>query len=142
MEVVVVTNDQQREDALKVRKIVFVEEQNVPPDEEIDEFENVATHFVCYNDNHEPIGAGRFRQLDDIGKIERICVLPSYRKNGVGKLIMNAIINYAKEKGFNKVKLNSQTHAIPFYEKLGFTIASDEYMEAGIPHRTMIKTLT
>lgn len=137
MEVKIVRNEKQLEDALKIRRIVFVEEQNVPVEEEIDQYEDESTHFVLYSEKKEPIGAGRFRDVNGVGKIERICVLPTYRNRGVGKLIMEKIIEFAKENNFSKVKLNSQTHAIPFYEKLGFKVISDEFMDAGIPHKTM-----
>jgi predicted GNAT family N-acyltransferase len=90
-----------------------------------------------YNDENEPIGAGRYREVEDYGKIERICILANYRKNGSGKQLMDEIIRYAKETGAKKVKLNAQTHALPFYEKLGFTVTSDEFLDAGIPHKAM-----
>ncbi|MFC4184231.1 GNAT family N-acetyltransferase [Saccharococcus thermophilus] len=127
-------------DALLVRRIVFIEEQQVSEEEEIDEFEQEATHFVLYDDG-KPIGAGRFRIVDHgLGKIERICVLPQYRGRGAGKLIMEAIERFAKQQGVSKLKLNAQTHAESFYEKLGYKTVSDVFMEAGIPHVTMVKT--
>lgn len=127
-------------DALAVRKAVFIEEQHVPEEEEVDQFENEATHFVLY-DNELPIGAGRFRTIDGIGKIERICVLQAHRSRGIGRIIMEAIEQYAKENGVSKAKLNAQTHAQPFYEKLGYMTVSDVFMDAGIPHVTMVKNL-
>ena len=141
MEIVIANDQKTLEDAFHIRNIVFVEEQKVPPEEEIDQFEEESIHFVVYNDSGEPIGAGRFRDLEGIGKIERICVLSNYRKYGIGKKLMESIIQYAKEHGYEKVKLNSQTHAIPFYEKLGFSVISEEFLDAGIPHRTMEKSL-
>ena len=127
-------------DALSVRRTVFIEEQHVPEEEEVDQFENEATHFVLY-DNEQPIGAGRFRTIDGVGKIERICVLSTYRNRGIGRIIMEAIEQYAKENGVLKAKLNAQTHAQPFYEKLGYETVSDVFMDAGIPHVTMVKNL-
>lgn len=128
-------------DALTVRKTVFVEEQHVPEEEEIDEFEQEATHFVLY-DGDNPVGAGRFRMLDNhMGKIERICILPDYRNRGAGRLIMESIEQFAKENGISKIKLNAQTHAEPFYQKLGYETVSEVFMDAGIPHVAMIKQL-
>ncbi|BDG48349.1 MULTISPECIES: GNAT family N-acetyltransferase [Parageobacillus] len=128
-------------DALLVRRIVFIEEQHVPEEEEIDEFEQEATHFVLY-DGEKPVGAGRLRTIDDgVGKIERICVLPQYRGRGAGKQLMEMIEMFAKEQGIRKVKLNAQTHAEPFYQKLGYHTVSDVFMDAGIPHVTMVKSL-
>ncbi len=141
MEIVIAKDKKTLEDAFKVRKVVFVDEQKVPPEEEIDQYEDESVHFVVYNDNDEPIGAGRLRNVNGYGKIERICVLLDYRNTGIGKLLMEKIMQYAKDKGYEKVKLNSQSHAIPFYEKLGFFITSEEFFEAGIPHRTMEKML-
>jgi predicted GNAT family N-acyltransferase len=134
----VVTTQQELEEAFSIRRTVFVEEQKVPMEEEIDQFENDCTHFVLY-DNKKPVGAGRFRYLDGYGKVERICILPENRQNGSGKTIMNAIEKHAKEQGISKLKLNAQTQAIPFYERLGYEAVSEVFLDAGIPHKTMIK---
>lgn len=138
MNVEIVTTKEQLQDAFKVRRQVFVEEQQVPEEEEIDQYDNECTHFVLY-DQEMPIGAGRFRNLDGIGKVERICVLSSSRGTGAGILIMDKIEQYAKQHNYSALKLNAQTQAIPFYDKLGYEIISDEFMDAGIPHRTMKK---
>ncbi|ADI27631.1 MULTISPECIES: GNAT family N-acetyltransferase [Geobacillus] len=129
------------EDALRVRRLVFIEEQNVPEDEEIDAFEDDSFHLVLY-DGQTPVGAGRLRFIDEgVGKIERICVLPSYRGRGAGRMVMEAIEQLAKTKGAKTAKLNAQTHAEPFYKKLGYTTVSGVFMDAGIPHVTMVKSL-
>jgi predicted GNAT family N-acyltransferase len=140
MKVVFGNSEKLWNDAVSVRRAVFVEEQHVPEEEEIDEFENEATHFVLY-DGERAVGAGRFRTIDGIGKIERICVLPHYRSRGAGRLIMESIEQFAKEKGITKAKLNAQTHAEHFYQKLGYQTVSDIFMDAGIPHVTMVKQL-
>jgi predicted GNAT family N-acyltransferase len=140
MKVVFGNSEKLWNDAVSVRRAVFVEEQHVPKEEEIDEFENEATHFVLY-DGERAVGAGRFRTIDGIGKIERICVLPDYRNRGAGRLIMENIEQFARENGIAKTKLNAQTHAERFYEKLGYKTVSDIFMDAGIPHVTMIKQL-
>jgi predicted GNAT family N-acyltransferase len=140
MKVVFGNNEMLWNDAVTVRRKVFVEEQQVPEEEEIDQFESESTHFVLY-DEGLPVGAGRFRTIDGIGKIERICVLPHYRSRGAGRLIMESIEQFAKEKGIAKAKLNAQTHAEQFYQKLGYETVSDIFMDAGIPHVTMVKAL-
>jgi len=137
----IVNNQQQLQDAFSVRKTVFVHEQNVPEVEEIDQYDDSAIHFVLYNEGKTPVGAGRFRIVDGVGKVERICVLKVERNSGAGKIIMNAIEEYAREQKISVVKLNAQTHAIPFYRKLNYDIISDEFLDAGIPHRTMKKHL-
>ncbi|HLU21151.1 MAG TPA: GNAT family N-acetyltransferase [Bacillaceae bacterium] len=142
MNVIKVNNDEQLQDAFAIRKKVFVEEQQVPIELEIDEYEQEATHFVVYEEDNSPVGAGRFRVLDHSGKVERICVLPTYRGTGAGKRMMNAIEDYAKSLKLQSLKLNAQITAIPFYEKLGYDVISEEFMDAGIPHKTMKKTIT
>ncbi|WP_077617358.1 GNAT family N-acetyltransferase [Bacillus sinesaloumensis] len=138
MEPRIVTNNKEKDDAFTIRKVVFVDEQNVPLEEEIDQFEDESTHIVLY-DNNEPVGAGRFRVLDGYGKVERICVLASHRKKGAGNVIMHKMEDIAKERGISKLKLNAQTQAENFYKKLGYETVSGIFMDAGIPHVTMIK---
>jgi predicted GNAT family N-acyltransferase len=139
LNVKVVTNDNEFADALKVRRLVFIDEQQVPEEEEIDQYEPECTHVVMYDDNQQPIAAGRLRNVDGIGKMERICVLSSHRNLGLGKHVMDHLEKLAKEKGFKKLKLNAQTHAEGFYDKLGYQTISDVFMDAGIPHVTMVK---
>jgi predicted GNAT family N-acyltransferase len=136
----VVATEKELNDAFSIRRTVFIHEQNVPEELEIDEYEDDATHFVLY-DLDKPIGAGRFRVLDGIGKVERICVLPEVRGTGAGKEVMIGIEQFAKKQKILSLKLNAQTQAIPFYERLGYEIVSAEFMDAGIPHKTMKKTL-
>lgn len=138
MEFIHVTNEKEWEDCLSIRKIVFIEEQQVPVEEEIDEFEKEADHFVLYHEDN-PVGAGRFRQFNEYGKVERICVLKETRGTGAGKQIMEGIERFALAKGITILKLNAQTHAISFYEKLGYKVISEEFLDAGIPHKTMKK---
>ncbi|WP_264736932.1 GNAT family N-acetyltransferase [Cytobacillus firmus] len=140
MEVRIVSSEQELHDAFSVRKQVFINEQNVPEEEEIDQFEDEAVHFVLYN-NGMPAGAGRFRTVDGNGKVERICVLKENRQSGSGKALMDKIEEHAKKQGLPALKLNAQTQAIPFYEKLGYQVISEEFMDAGIPHRTMKKSI-
>ncbi|MFC0271896.1 GNAT family N-acetyltransferase [Metabacillus herbersteinensis] len=140
MEVLIVTTDEQLEDAYTVRRLVFVAEQQVPEEEEIDQYEQEADHIVLYDDK-KPVGAARFRVVDGIGKLERICVLSDYRGNGAGKLLMNKLEEIAQTKGIQKLKLNAQTHAEAFYKHFGYDTVSGEFMDAGIPHVTMIKSV-
>ncbi|MCR2820963.1 GNAT family N-acetyltransferase [Lederbergia panacisoli] len=141
MIVVKANTEAQLQDAFNIRKTVFVEEQKVPIELEIDEFENNSDHFVLYSKD-TPVGAGRFRLLEGKGKLERICVLSDQRGTGAGKKLMNEIEHYAKKSGINVLKLNAQTYAIPFYEKLGYSVVSEEFLDAGIPHKTMEKNIT
>lgn len=139
--VTITSSDQEREDAFFVRRKVFVEEQGVPLALELDELDKTADHFVVYT-NTSPIGAGRIRETNDgIGKVERVCVLPEYRGMNLGKLIMQALEDHAATKSFDKIILNAQSYAIPFYEKIGYVITSPEFMDADIPHRAMEKRI-
>ncbi|WP_432357744.1 GNAT family N-acetyltransferase [Sporosarcina sp. UB5] len=135
-------SDREREDAYDVRKKVFVEEQGVPISLEIDEYDKTAAHFIVYNDE-KPIGAGRIREIGPgIGKVERVCVLKELRGKHLGNLIMHELEKYAKLVGMTKVVLNAQSYAVPFYEKLGYSVTSPEFMDADIPHRAMEKEIT
>ncbi len=138
MTVKLVENEQELKDAFSVRRTVFVDEQEVPLEEEIDQYEDEAVHFVMYHEG-APIAAGRFRSVDGCGKVERVCVLKEARKLGAGRAIMNAIEEFGVQQGFHMFKLNAQTHAIPFYDGLGYKVVSEEFLDAGIPHKTMIK---
>ncbi|MGO4889386.1 GNAT family N-acetyltransferase [Anaerobacillus sp. MEB173] len=140
MEVIIVKTEKQLNDAYSIRKEVFVNEQKVPPEEEIDHLEGEATHFVVY-DHQKPIGAGRFRVVDGYGKVERICIAKANRKQNVGLHLMNDIESYAKEKEITQLKLNAQIQAEGFYKKLGYKTYSDTFLDAGIPHVSMKKEL-
>lgn len=140
MEIKLVETKQELDDAFTIRKMVFVGEQNVPEEEEIDQFDQEATHFILYHEG-KAAGAGRFRLVDGVGKVERICVLGSLRRTGGGTALMKKIEEYAKGNRVPALKLNAQTHAIPFYTNLGYEVMSEEFLEAGIPHKTMKKTL-
>ncbi len=123
-----------------IRKAVFVLEQGVPIEDEFDEHEDYAEHvLVLYN--NKPAGTGRLREVDGVGKLERICVLAPYRKLGIGKIIVTTLEKIAHDKNLQRVKLHGQTQAEEFYTRLGYQRSSDIFMEDGIPHVLMIKKL-
>ena len=123
--------------ALEVRKIVFIDEQNVSPELEIDEYDKSATHFIVLY-NGETIGTARVVFSDKIGKVGRICILKEFRNKGIGSRLMEKIIEYSKNIGLECLYLASQINAIPFYEKIGFIVKGKEFMDAGISHKKMI----
>lgn len=129
--------------ALKIRNDVFVVEQNVDPALEWDKFDEMdsVVMFVDYAKDGTPLATGRFREQDGYGKIERICTQKIARGSGSGRSIMEAIENEAKMRGLTKLKLGAQLTAIPFYEKLGYETCSDIFLDAGIKHKEMKKTL-
>lgn len=137
----IVKNDADLALAFSVRKKVFVEEQGVPEHIELDEHESSSIHFIV-KDEDQVIGTARLRKIEEtISKVERVCVLEEYRGKKIGLLIMQEIEEYAKVLGVKKLKLHAQSYAIPFYEKLHYTITSPEFLDAGIPHRAMEKVI-
>lgn len=133
--------DGDREDAYDVRFAVFVEEQGVDPDIEIDEHEEEATHFVAYAD-HEPVGAARLREPESgVGKVERLAVLQSHRGEGLGRQLMETVEAEAEREGLEQLILHGQLRVADFYEHLGYEQVSDEFEEAGIPHVEMEKSI-
>lgn len=141
MNIQTVTTDKQLNEAYNIRAIVFINEQNVPPNLERDEYDETATHIIGYKDN-KPIATGRIRFIDDYGKLERIAVLKEHRGKSYGTQMIAYMEDIIRKKGYNNSLLNAQTHATHFYEKLGYRVISDEFMDAGIPHVTMVKKLT
>lgn len=136
-----VESKKEREDAFYVRQKVFVEEQDVPMHLELDDYDQSAIHFIAYDDDM-PIGAGRIREPEPgIAKVERVCILPQYRGQHLGNLMMDKMETYGREAGLTTVVLYAQSYAVPFYEKLQYQITSPEFMDAGIPHRAMKKNL-
>lgn len=138
MNVLVVSSPTEKEDALYVRTTVFIKEQGVSPDIEVDVHEEESVHFVGYL-NHKPIAAARLRFMDEYGKLERICVLKEVRGKAYGKTMIQKMEAFIRTRGYKKAKLNAQTHAKSFYERLGYTTTSEEFLDAGIPHVTMEK---
>ena len=125
--------------ALKaIRHAVFVIEQKVPEELEWDDQDADAFHLLANNNNLEAIGTVRLLKTGQIG---RMAVLNEYRSQGAGKLLMDAVLKLAVKNNFPSVFLHSQASAVTFYEAFGFTIISEEYEEAGIPHRKMKKSL-
>ncbi|WP_135821348.1 GNAT family N-acetyltransferase [Halostella litorea] len=140
LDVRVVRTDAAYEDALAVRFAVFVEEQGVPEDMEVDEHEDDAVHFVAYLDG-DPVGAARLRGTGDDAKVERVAVLPGHRGAGHGAEIMREVEGVAAARGFDRVALHAQTRAAGFYDRLGYERVGGEFEEAGIPHVEMVKPL-
>ncbi|WP_047982360.1 GNAT family N-acetyltransferase [Ornithinibacillus contaminans] len=138
MKIIIAETDDAIQQAFQVRTTVFVEEQHVPAEEELDEHDKSAIHFVGF-EGDQPIAASRLRFVESYGKLERICVLHEFRGKSYGKEIILAMEEVIKENGYTKAKLNAQTHAETFYQKLGYETVSGEFMDAGIPHVTMIK---
>jgi len=122
-----------QQDAKMIREQVFILEQNIEPEEEWDEQDPISLHFVVY-DQAQPIATARLLGNDHVG---RVAVLKSHRGLGIGKLIMQKIIDQAKHEQRKALFLSSQVHAIAFYSGLGFEVQGEAYLDCGIPHVDM-----
>ncbi len=128
------------EQCLEIRKIVFIEGQNVPYELEIDGLDAAAYHLLALQ-NNTPIGTARALLLeeDTVAKIGRVAVLESGRGLGIGHMIMQEMEKDSRLASAICFKLEAQTYALPFYEKLGYEAYGKEFDDAGIPHMRMKK---
>lgn len=117
----------------EIRFKVFVEEQSVPVEEELDGMDEVSTHFLATVDGN-PVGVAR---LMPSGQIGRMAVLIDYRRHGIGALLLHAAVMEALENGHAEPFLHAQTHALDFYAANGFVAFGEVFLDAGIEHRAM-----
>ena len=117
-----------------VRDPVFVDEQNVPIEDEIDAHDPLSRHVIARDAANTPIGTGRLSPERLIG---RMAVIREWRGRGVGAALLAALLDQARALGYAAVELHAQSHAIPFYEKFGFEAYGEEFDECGILHRMM-----
>jgi predicted GNAT family N-acyltransferase len=121
-----------------LRRVVFIEEQGVSEADEIDSEDEAAIHLLAKLDGAE-VGSARLLLRGDHAKIGRVCVLSAARGHGIGAaLIRAAVARLRLVEGVGSVKLGAQTHALGFYQALGFEAYGAEYQDAGIAHRDMI----
>ncbi|MEV5312173.1 MULTISPECIES: GNAT family N-acetyltransferase [unclassified Streptomyces] len=140
-----------REACFAVRKEVFVAEQGVPEDLEYDEFDAVALHVLAVREDGTPLGTGRLLYGESakertggdpsVGSLGRLAVAKDARGLGLGAVLVRAIEDAARARGLAVVDLHAQTHALGFYERLGYEAYGPEYLEAGIPHQGMRRVL-
>lgn len=126
-----------RAHALPLRMAVFVDEQGVPADLEIDEWDERADHALVF-DGAELVATGRL--LPD-GRIGRMAVRAGSRGRGYGGAMLSALVEQARQRGLSSVFLHAQTHAVGFYRRYGFVEMGMPFMEAGIPHQAMRRDL-
>jgi len=129
--------EQARAHAAPIRFAVFVEEQGVPLEIELDEMDAGSLHAIAF-ENDSPVGTGRL--LPD-GHIGRMAVLKGWRGRGVGGRILAALMDEARRRGDREVILSAQVRATAFYRLHGFAEEGAEYLDAGIPHRMMRRLL-
>ena len=122
-------------DLRRIREKVFIAEQAVPPELEWDTEDPQAVHFLAYEGDY---AIGTARLLPD-GQIGRVSVLKDWRGLNVGDALLAAVIAEAERRGLHEQRLSAQVQATPFYERHGFRILSEEYLDAGIPHIDMLR---
>ncbi|MEU3398313.1 GNAT family N-acetyltransferase [Streptomyces filamentosus] len=143
--------EEDRERCFAVRREVFVEEQGVPRELEYDAYDATAVHVLAVREDGLPLGTGRLLHGADatgktgadasVGSLGRLAVSRAARGLGVGAALVRAIEDAARGRGLAAVDLHAQTHALGFYERLGYVAYGGEFPDAGIPHRAMRKAL-
>ena len=132
------TTPKEIEECLKIRKIVFIEEQNVPEETERDDYDAKAIHYLLKADGAPCATARIVLTNKNTGKLGRVAVLKEYRGKGLGKVLTKKITEDVKNKGIKKLVTHSQTYITDFYAKIGFKKIGEEFFEADIPHYKMI----
>ena len=123
--------------ARSIRLRVFVKEQNVPREIELDADDQRAVHFLAFIAGRA-VGTARVVINGKQAKVGRMAVLKSFRKKGVGRELLEQSLKLAWKKGVKSLILHAQVPVVGFYEKRGFRCLGRTFMEAGIPHRKMI----
>lgn len=127
-------------DAVKIRRQVFMLEQGVPGEIEIDKYEAACIHFVLYSDNNEAIATCRLLPLtEEMIKLQRMAVQKEFRGHDYGRVIVESAEQFAKEQGYNTITLGAQITALGFYEKMGYIKEGEMFLDAAIEHYQMNK---
>ena len=134
-------------DCIDIRRAVFVEEQGVPFELEVDGMDApdaACVHFLILDgeDDNYPVGTFRaYFETEDTVHLQRFCILKRFRGRGYGKAAFEFAEEYFRALGAKKITFGAQCTAIPFYEKCGCRCVSEIFLDAGLPHRTMEKEL-
>jgi predicted GNAT family N-acyltransferase len=124
-----------------IRTRVFHHEQGIDPALEFDGYDDTATHFLAYADTL-PVGTTRLRHLSDrTAKIERLAVLPHWRRRGIARQLMETAIAHLERDRVAQIVVHAQAYVVPFYQKLGFQLVGKPFEEAGIPHHRLERWL-
>jgi predicted GNAT family N-acyltransferase len=135
-----VQSQQEREQCFTIRKQVFVEEQGVPADLELDAYDDQAVHWLLWRDQ-QPVATARLLRQENQGKVGRVAVVPAWRGHGLGRQVMEEIHNWGRQQPLQKIVLDAQVQVVPFYEKLGYQSIGERFEEAGIMHQRMVRWL-
>ena len=117
-----------------VRRAVFIEEQNISESIELDGRDSDCFHVLASDKNGRAVGTAR---MDGKGKIGRMAVLQNYRRQGIGRKMIQALMNFGRKNAITDFHLSAQITAIGFYRKMGFEPFGEEFLEAGIIHINM-----
>jgi predicted GNAT family N-acyltransferase len=131
-------------DAVSIRHIVFVDEQQVPPEIEIDEYEAQCVHFVLYNAENSAVATARLlpdKEHAGLATLQRMAVLKEYRSHGYGRDMIREVEKFAAQNSFSEIVLHAQITAQGFYSKMEYVPFGDEFEEAGIRHISMKKII-
>ncbi|HEY8518192.1 MAG TPA: GNAT family N-acetyltransferase [Candidatus Binatia bacterium] len=123
-----------------LRQAVFVDEQGVPDEVENDGLDESCTHFLAWVSGM-PIGTARLRIVDGQAKAERLAVLEDFRGHGAGRKLMDVLELGARAQGLRSVLVHAQERVVSFYERLGYVVCGERFVEGGIPHLPMRKEL-
>jgi predicted GNAT family N-acyltransferase len=132
-----VSSGKELEQAFNIRLRVFVSEQGVPADIELDHDDRRAIHFLAYLGDR-PVGTARLVVQRGMAKVGRMAVLKTYRGRGIGSTLLQRAVSAAKRRRIKRIYLHAQLTAIGFYEPFGFRCTGRNFDEAGLPHRKMI----
>jgi predicted GNAT family N-acyltransferase len=136
-----VNRPDEMEEVFQIRDEVFVHEQSLTNDARFDPDDRRSIHYLAYVDDR-PVGTGRLTILSHEAQVAWVAVRRPYRQHGVGKAIMMAILERARDEEADYVVLNAQSHALEFYNRLGFESLGHEFRMAGIPHQVMLLGLS
>jgi predicted GNAT family N-acyltransferase len=132
-----ITSKKELQRAFAIRMRVFVKEQRVPAEIELDRDDQRAIHLLA-TVSAKAVGTARVVVRRGNAKIGRMAVLKSYRKKGIGSKLLQRAVTTAIKCGARRVYLHAQVPVISFYESLHFHAVGPAFDEAGIPHRKMI----
>ncbi len=128
--------DQDLAEVFKIRREVFCEEQHISEEEEFDDLDKEALHVII-SEKQQNVAVGRLVKIDHYYKIGRIAVLKECRGMHYGDFVVRMLVDKAFQLGAKEVHVGAQTYAKGFYEKIGFKVDGEQYIEAGIPHLPM-----
>ena len=133
--------EKDQQDCFSIRIEVFVEEQGVPREEELDDLDKTSFHAIAHINTY-PVGTGRLiLEGDNCGRVGRMAVRKDYRRFGIGGLVLTYLEEIALNKGITQITLDAQEYVKQFYSDHGYKEQGDIFLEVGIPHVTMVKII-